>query len=300
MVRITSNQSPDSVVRQNPGPGDRVRRGSPVNLWLAETPRVDLVKVPDVMRQYQGPASSTLTSAKLRVGQVARVTSYQTPETVVDQDPKPDRWVRPGTPVALWLAAAPSPSPYVPGSPETIPPSPPPPPAPPPPVVISTPPPAPPPPTKVKVPSLVGRNREEAQKILAGAGLPKAEVITRQADFESGTIIEQTPDPGTMQLPGTPVTLVLAEKRHFLPWWPWWAILAALLGGGYYGVKRLIRIWLLRAIMVKPEPDMGTQHFALDAPPHLDLEVRLKPAIDPGQQDLKAAGPLILEEGEEP
>lgn len=302
--RITSSQSLATVVRQNPGPGDQVRRGSPVNLWLAETPKADLVKVPDVRRQYQGPASSTLTSVNLRMGQVARVTSNQTPETVVDQDPKPDRWVKPGTPVDLWLAAAPPPSPFVPASPEPVPPSPPSPPTPPPPMVISTPPPAPPspsplPPTKVKVPSLVGKNREEAQKILVGAGLPMVEIITRQADLESGTVIEQIPEPGTMQLPETPVTLVMAEKRHFLPWWPWWAILAALLGGGYYGVKRLIRMWLLGAIMVKPEPDVGTQHFALGAP-HLYLEVRLKPTIDRGQQDLKAAGPLILEAGEEP
>jgi hypothetical protein len=33
---------------------------------------------------------------------------------------------------------------------------------------------------------------------------------------------------------------------------------------------------------------------------HLDMEVRLKPVIDPGQQSLKADGPLILEEGEKP
>ena len=45
---------------------------------------------------------------------------------------------------------------------------------------------------------------------------------------------------------------------------------------------------------------MGIQHFALDAPLHLDVEVRLKPVIDPGQQNLKAAGPLVLEEGEKP
>ena len=214
---ITSNQSPATVVRQNPGPGDQVRRGSAVNLWLAATPKVDLVKVPNVMRQYQDPASSTLISAQLRVGQVARVTSNQTPETVADQDPKPDKLVLPGTPVALWLAEAPPPSPYVPPSPEPIPP----------PHVPTPEPPTPPALIKVKVPSLVGKNREEAQKILAGAGLPKVEVTTRQADLESGTIIEQTPEPGTMQPPGTPVTLVMAEQKMVLPWW---AVLAGLAG----------------------------------------------------------------------
>jgi hypothetical protein len=146
----------------------------------------------------------------------------------------------------------------------------------------------------------VGKNREWGRNILIDQGLQEGEVITRQADRESGTIIEQNPDPGTLVPPGTRVKLVMSAKKA--PW-PWAAILVgllAILGGGYYGVKRLLRTWLLRAIQVRPKTDMGTQHVALDAPMHLAVEVRLKPVIDPGQQSLKAAGPLILKEGEKP
>jgi hypothetical protein len=152
----------------------------------------------------------------------------------------------------------------------------------------------------VKVPNFAGKNREWARAILTEAGLREGELITRKVARESGIVIEQDPDPGALVPPGTRVKLIMSAKKA--PW-PWAAILVgllAVLGGGYYGVKRLLRTWLLRAIQVRPKTDMGTQHFALDAPLHLDMEVRLKPVIDPGQQDLKAADPLVLEEGEKP
>ena len=321
VARVTSNQTPETVVRQVPGAGSKVPCGTAVNLWLAETPKVDLVKVPDVMRQYRDPASSTLASARLRVGQVARITSKQTPGTVVDQDPKPDRWVHPGASVDLWLAAAPTPSPYPPVSPEPAPPSPSPPiptppstPTPPvtrpPPTVTHVPTPTPPTSpalTKVRVPNLVGKNRERAREMLADTGLHVGEVVTRKAALKSGTIIEHTPEAEAMVPPDTRVTLVISsheagvtEEETDRSWWIILAGLLAVLGGGYYGVKRLIRRWILRAVQVRPETDMGTQHFVLDAPLHLDLTVRLKPVMDQGQQDLQAAGPLVLEEGEKP
>jgi hypothetical protein len=153
----------------------------------------------------------------------------------------------------------------------------------------------------------VGKNRERARQILLEAGLQEGEVITRKANLESDTIIVQSPEPGALVLPGTSVVLTVAiaetvvepnKESHRL----WIAILVVLLAvlGGYYGVRKLMKTWLLRTIQVRPKTDMGTQHFALDAPLHLDLEVRLKPIMDPGQQDLTAAGPLVLEEGEKP
>lgn len=143
--------------------------------------------------------------------------------------------------------------------------------------------------------------------MITDAGLHVGEVITRKAVLESGTILEHTPEAEAMVPLGTRVTLVISfhevgetEKETDRSWGAILVGLLAVLGGGYYGVKRLLRTWLLRAIQVRPKTDMGIQHVALDAPMHLDVEVRLKPVIDPGQQGLKAAGPLILEEGEKP
>ena len=57
---------------------------------------------------------------------------------------------------------------------------------------------------KVPVPSLVGKNREWGRNILIDQGLQEGEVITRQADRESGTIIEQDPDAGDSGTAGHP------------------------------------------------------------------------------------------------
>jgi beta-lactam-binding protein with PASTA domain len=343
VARITSSQNPGTVVRQSPEPGTAVSPGSAVNLWLAVAPEVNLVTVPDVNGQTQGQATRTLANAGrdlcenlgLRRGRVALITSKRPAGTVVRQDPGAGKKVRCGWPVNLWLAAAPPPPPPPAAPPEKPGPVPPevqtpltevqtplppvvkqpPPEEPPSPPGIKTQekaprapekPPLPQPIRKVPVPSLVGKNREWGRNILIDQGLQEGEVITRQADLESGIIIDQDPEPGTLVPPGTRVTLVVSfresvtEKKPHRSWGAILVGLLAVLGGGYYGVKRLIRTWLLRAIQIRPKTDMGTQHFALDAPLHLDVEVRLKPVIDPGQQNLKAAGPLVLEEEEKP
>jgi beta-lactam-binding protein with PASTA domain len=315
VTRITSSRTPGTVVKQSPEPGIAVSPGSAVNLWLAVAPEVNLVTVPDVNGQTQGQATRTLANAGrdlcenlgLRRGKVALMNSNRPAGTVVRQDPGAGEKVRCGWPVNLWLASVPSqPPPEVKQPPPEKPPSL-------PGIVtreqeprVPEKPSLPQPIRKVPVPSLVGKNREWGRNILIDRGLQEGEVITRQADLESGTIIEQNPAPGTLVPPGTRVTMVMSLQESVTekePHRSWGAILVgllAVLGGGYYGVKRLLRTWLLRAIQVRPKTDMGIQHVALDAPMHLDVEVRLKPVIDPGQQGLKAAGPLILEEGEKP
>jgi hypothetical protein len=155
---------------------------------------------------------------------------------------------------------------------------------------------------KVQVPNLVGKKRGLARQILLEAGLNEGEVVTRKADFESDTIIIQTPKAGALVLPGTSVELVMSFREPVgATGWPWGVILIvllAILGGGYYGARRLIGRLLMPVIQVRPETDKGIQHLALDTPLHLDLEVRLKPILDPGKQEVEVSGPLVLEEGE--
>lgn len=153
--------------------------------------------------------------------------------------------------------------------------------------------------SKVQVPNLVGKKRGLARQILLEVGLHEGEVVIRKADLESDTIIIQTPKPGVMVLPGTPVGLEISGPVG--SGWHWAAILivlSAIIAGGYYVARRLIGKVLPPAIQVRPKTDKGTQHLSLDTPLHLDLEVRLKPIIDPGRQELEVSGPQILEEGE--
>ena len=308
--RVTSDEPSDTVVDQNPEPGTEVPPRTLVHIRIATEP-VKRVKVPDLQGQTEREAANTLGQADLRMGRVARRTSDQTSGTVVDQNPKPGRLVNPSVRVQVWLAAAP-PTPSLPP-----PPSPPSPPLPPPAEVKGPPslggtpgptggilakPPLPKPARKVQVPNLVGKKRDPARQILLEAGLREGEVVTRIADLEADTIITQTPKPGAMVLPGTPVVMVISFREPVrATGWPWEVILLvllALLGGGYYGARKLIGKLLMPVIQVRPEPDKGIQHLALDTPLHLDLEVRLKPILDPGKQELEVSGPVVLEEGE--
>ena len=312
VTRVTSDEPSDTVVDQDPEPGTAVPPRTFVHIQIATEP-VKRVKVPDLRGQTKKEAANTLGQADLRMGRVARRTSDQPPDTVVDQNPKPGKLVNPSLRVQVWLAAAP-PTPPAPLTPSL--PPPPSPPSPPaeaqgPPSLEGTPgqtggilakPPLPKPASKVQVPNLVGKKRGLARQILLEAGLNEGEVVTRKADFESDTIIIQTPKPGALVLPGTPVVLVISFREPVrATGWPWGVILLvllAILGGGYYGARRLIGRLLMPVIQVRPERDKGIQDLALDTPLHLDLEVRLKPILDPGKQELEVSGPLVLEEGE--
>jgi beta-lactam-binding protein with PASTA domain len=307
--RVTSDEPSDTVVDQNPEPGTEVPPRTLVHIRIAMEPV--RVKVPDLRGQTEREAANTLGQAELRMGRVARRTSDRTPNTVVDQNPKAGRLVRPSFRVQVWLAEAPPtpPAPLTPSLPPTTSPPLPPAEAQGPPSLGGTPGPTggilatpslPEPPNKVQVPNLVGKKRDLARQLLLEAGLQEGDVVTRKADLESDIIMVQTPEPGAMVLPGTPVVLVIAFREPARTGWPWGVILVVLviLAGGYYVAKRLIGKVLLPFIQVRPKPDEGIQHLALDTPLHLDLEVRLRPIMDQGEQELEVSGPLILEEGE--
>jgi beta-lactam-binding protein with PASTA domain len=303
-------ETPGRVIDQNPDPGTMVLPGTAVHFWVAAPP-VERVRVPDLIGQTRPQANGALARVKLKMGRVARKASDEALGTVVDQKPKPGALVPPDFPVQVWLAAAPPPPP-VPRTPTPSPPSTP----TPPPVEVQGPPslggppgltegiPAKPPlpklVRKVRVPNLVGKKHHLARQLLKETGLQEGEVVTRKADLESDTIMVQTPEPGTLVLPGTPVVLVMAVRGPVRTAWPWGVMLAVLtiLAGGYYVASRLMGKVPLPAIQVTPKTDTGIQHLALDTPLHLDMEVRLKPIVDPGQQQIAVSGPLILEEGE--
>lgn len=66
----------------------------------------------------------------------------------------------------------------------------------------------------IQVPNLTGLTREAADSILTAADLALGTVIRRSSDQEPGTIITQTPDPGTLSAPGTAVNVTVARRRN--------------------------------------------------------------------------------------
>jgi len=95
------------VIATNPPAGTDVQLGSPVTVFVSSGP--EPVRVPDVKGQTLSGAETELTSAGLKVGTVTkRAAAGQAPETVLAQSPASGKSVKPGSPVDLTVAEAPT------------------------------------------------------------------------------------------------------------------------------------------------------------------------------------------------
>ena len=167
MVDRPSERTVGTIVEQTPVPGTAVRPGSPVHVWLAVA---QPITVPDVRGMDRARAVDTLTAARLRLGDVADRPSDRTAGTIVEQTPAPGTVVAAGTAVQAWLAVAQS----------------------------------------VTVPDVRGRNRAAAADALTAARLRLGDVGDRQSERAVGTVVEQTPAPGSVVPPGSAVQVWLA------------------------------------------------------------------------------------------
>jgi eukaryotic-like serine/threonine-protein kinase len=70
---------------------------------------------------------------------------------------------------------------------------------------------------RVAVPDLVGRSRDEAERLLGEAELQPAFREREDADAEPGTVLEQDPAPGTRLAQGRTVELVVAREPAEVP-----------------------------------------------------------------------------------
>ena len=89
----------DHVLRQDPGPGTRLLRGSTVELVPSLGP--DRRVVPSVLGLDRDAAVAALRAAGLEVGTVTERFSPRDKGTVLEADPPSGERLRPGTPVAL-------------------------------------------------------------------------------------------------------------------------------------------------------------------------------------------------------
>ena len=130
------------------------------------------VQVPDLI-DYRSvvDARAALQDVGLLLGRVTEEDSDQPEETVLRQEPQPYENVDAGSAVDIWISNA-----------------------------------------KVEVPDLVGRTEAQARTTLFNLGFEvdyAAEVETDQ--FAPGTVVEQTPEGGTLAKKGSLVTLTLAK-----------------------------------------------------------------------------------------
>ena len=162
------------VVRTVPGPGERARVGSSVNVVISEGPRQ--VEVPDVIGETEDTAAVTLESQGLAAA-ANEVESEQPRGVVVGQEPGAGTTVDEGTEVTISVSLGPPPEP------ETV-----------------------------RVPNVVGLSQGAAEEELSAAGLEaKAGEQTTEDESEDGVVVSQSPGGGAEVDEGAAVTVVVGR-----------------------------------------------------------------------------------------
>jgi serine/threonine-protein kinase len=156
------------VVATNPPAGTELQVGSPVTVLVSSGPEV--VHVPDVGGQSLRAAEATLTNAGLAVGSVTqKVSTTQSPGTVISQSPSPGSSVHAGEKVNLTVAQASNEAP---------------------------------------VPNVVGKSEALAAAALGEAGFgPKTVPVTTADPAQVGIVLKQAPAAGTRARKGSSVTI---------------------------------------------------------------------------------------------
>ncbi len=195
----SSREQPNTVMKQEPGPGTPLPRGCPVRITVASAPRSIDKTVPDLRGMSIEQAQDQLGKGflgflSLRLGQVTERETGAPPGTVVDQDPQPGTRVSVGTPVNLVIEPR-SQMGQIGGQPG---------------VQAGVQP--------VDVPNVVGRTLNEATAMLNGAGLtyritggPSTAATRRTAS--PARVTNQDPPSGSKVQRGTIVNLVLSGSQ---------------------------------------------------------------------------------------
>ncbi|MBL8258439.1 MAG: PASTA domain-containing protein [Candidatus Competibacteraceae bacterium] len=164
-----------SVISQNPAAGASVASGSAVALAVSSGPAP--VTVPNVVGQSQSVAGSTLQSAGLTAGSITTESSTAAPAgIVIRQNPAAGAAVAPGSAVALVVSSGPPP---------------------------------------VTVPDVVGLTLQNAQNVIARAGLLTGSMTDQTTgNFSLNNLIaSQNPAAGASVVRGASVNLVIWRYR---------------------------------------------------------------------------------------
>jgi len=169
--RRESPEKPGTVLEQDPRAGTRVRQGFSVNVVVASE---QMVVVPNLVgHTVQDAQRMIVATERLKFAVGGGRESPEKAGTVLDQNPRPEARVRPGTTVRVILATEVTPG----------------------------------------VPNVVGLDVREAEKrVAATRGLGFAVRGGRESPKAPGTVLEQTPLADTRVSPGTTVRVILATE----------------------------------------------------------------------------------------
>jgi len=103
VLKVNSDEEPDTILRQDPAAGTEVAVGTAVNVSVAFK---EMVAVPDLRGQSRQEAESILKKEKLSLGEVVRRFSDQPADSVIWQEPAAGAKVAVGTEVDLWVAVS--------------------------------------------------------------------------------------------------------------------------------------------------------------------------------------------------
>ena len=193
-AQVTSEHRPGTVMNQDPRPGTAMQAGASVNLWVATPPRVvpvpggrvpggsdrsdvptptpqpQLVIVPNLVGQPVDVAAAVLGKPGLGLGDRRRQESDAAAGTVIAQSPVAGTRVKPGTSVDVTIAAS----------------------------------------ALVAVPDLTGETPRDAARLLRRAQLGLGQERQRESEARPGTVIRQSPTPGTRVPRETLVNVLVA------------------------------------------------------------------------------------------
>ena len=193
-AQVTSEHRPGTVMNQDPKPGTAMQAGASVNLWVATPPRVvpvpggrvpggsdrsdvstptpqpQLVIVPNLVGQPVEVAAVVLGKPGLGLGDRRRQESDAAAGTVIAQSPVAGTRVKPGTSVDVTIAAS----------------------------------------ALVAVPDLTGETPRDAARLLRRAQLGLGQERQRESEARPGTVIRQSPTPGTRVPRETLVNVLVA------------------------------------------------------------------------------------------
>ena len=165
------------VAVQSPGPGDRVHKGATISLRLSLGPAEQAV--PDVRGKTVQQAKAALRQANLKVGHQTTAYSQTVPaDHVIRTDPAVGTRLHVGRTVDLVVSKGVRP---------------------------------------VKVPDVSGEPLQRATQTLTDAGFTVKTTEDYSDTTPQGDVVTTTPAPGTLQPPGSAITVVVSKGPHLYP-----------------------------------------------------------------------------------
>ncbi len=101
ITKKPSNQKPGTILRQSPAAHSKVERGTPVNIWVAQS---EIVEVPNLVRHHIDEAERILKEFRLQLGDITKRASDNKEGTILRQEPSAGTRVQFGTRINLEIA----------------------------------------------------------------------------------------------------------------------------------------------------------------------------------------------------